>query len=257
MKKYLTRPASFFVLAIFACCSSQIRAQHYKISSVEASRIEITAAFDKTPDLKAEAILKPYKLKVDSQMNKVIGVSDCYMTSARPESLLTNWVADVLLKTTEKYVGFKPDLAIINVGGLRTTMPKGNVTKEDIFEIAPFENTLCVVVLTGEELSLLFKQIAQLHGEGISGARLLIDKEGKLLASLIGYDIIDMERRYKVATVDYLAEGNDGMSAFAMSNERIKPNGATLRNILLNFVEEQTKLGKHITSTIDGRIRVK
>ncbi len=257
MKKNFVFPIRLVILTAFVSYSLGTWAQHYKVSRIEAKRVEITSAFDNKPDEKAALILEPYKLKVDTMMNHVIGVSNCSMSSARPESLLTNWVADMLLNESEKYVGFKPDVAVINVGGLRTTMPKGNVTKEDIYEIAPFENALCVVVLTGDELTQLFRQIARLGGEGISGAQLAIDKEGKLLGALVGTEDVDVDKRYKVATVDYLAEGNDGLKAFALSNERIKPDNATLRQMLLNYVESLTKQGKHIDSTLDGRIRIK
>ncbi len=256
MKKYFIYLAKAIILFVFIFYSTGIIAQHYKVSRVEASRIEITSAFDKNPDVKALRILKPYKTKIDTMMSHVIGVSDCSMTASRPESLLTNWVADVLMNESEKYIGFKPDLAVINVGGLRAAMPKGNITKENIYEIAPFENALCVVVLTGDELTQLFRQIAHLGGEGISGARLLIDKKGELLAALIGTDDIDIDRRYKIATVDYLAEGNDGMGAFSLSNERIK-SAITLRQMLLDYVYRVTKQEKHIESKLDGRIRIK
>ena len=257
MKKYSTYFTRAIILLAFVSYSTiGIIAQHYKVSGVKAKRIEITSVFDKNPDEKALRILQPYKVNIDTMMNHVIGISDSSMTSSRPESLLTNWVADMLMNESERYIGFKPDLAVINVGGLRAAMPKGNITKENIYEIAPFENALCVVVLTGDELTQLFHQIAHLGGEGISGARLLIDKNGELLAALVGTDDIDTDRRYKIATVDYLAEGNDGMSAFALSNERVKP-AITLRQMLLNYVDKFTKQGEHINSKLDGRIRIK
>jgi 2',3'-cyclic-nucleotide 2'-phosphodiesterase (5'-nucleotidase family) len=257
MKKYSTYFTRTIILLVFVFYSTiGIIAQHYKISRIEARRIEITSVFDKNPDEKALRILKPYKVNIDTMMNHVIGISDSSMTSSRPESLLTNWVADMLMNESERYVGFKPDLAVINVGGLRAAMPKGNITKENIYEIAPFENALCVVVLTDYELTQLFHQIAHLGGEGISGAHLLIDKNGELLAALVGTDDIDPDRRYKIATVDYLAEGNDGMSAFALSNEHVKP-AITLRQMLLNYVDKFTKQGEHINSKLDGRIRIK
>ena len=38
-----------------------------------------------------------------------------------------------------------------------------------LFEILPFENSLCVLTMKGTDLRRLFEAIASLHGEGVSG----------------------------------------------------------------------------------------
>ena len=60
-----------------------------------------------------------------------------------------------------------------------------------------------------------------------------------------------------MATIDYLADGNDGMAPLAKAVKRDCPPGATLRGLFMDYVERQTKAGKKITSHIEGRISVK
>ena len=47
------------------------------------------------------------------------------------------------------------------------------------------------------------------------------------------------------------------MEAFLQADDRVCPEGATLRGLFLDYVRQQTAAGKKITSALDGRITVK
>lgn len=243
--------AGFFM---FSSCHSG-----YSLTSVEGGRLEVTTALDANPDSAATAILASYQRTVDSIMSPVIGQSARFMDRFRPESELSNLVADILRTSTVNYIGSEADVAITNMGGLRTSLPEGDITFGNIFEITPFENTLCIVTMNGVLLRQLFENIAKVHGEGLSGARLEITKDGQLLSATVGGKEIDDKKEYKIATLDYLAEGNDHMDAFAKVSDanKMEPEDATVRRLFLNYVKEQTKAGKKIDSKIEGRIIVK
>ena len=224
---------------MFSSCQSG-----YSLASVEGGRIEVTAAWDASPDSAAVAVLAPYQKTVDSIMSPVIGRSARFMDRFRPESELSNLVADILRRSASAYIGRIADVGVTNMGGLRT---------------APFENTLCIVTMNGILLRELFENIAAVHGEGLSGARLEISRDGKLLNATVGGKEIEETREYKVATLDYLAEGNDHMTVFAKvaDADKLLPEKATVRQLFLNYVSEQTKAGQKIDSKIEGRITVK
>lgn len=247
---------SVFCLASVILWGSACHTASYSLVSVQGGRSEITSVYDKNPDKEVLAILAPYKAKVDSVMSPVVGESAMSMVSDRPESLLSNLVADVLREASKKYLGKEAEVGLVNVGGLRTSLAEGEITYGNIYQILPFENTLCIVTLTGLQLKQLFENIASTGGEGISGARMIISNK-KLLKVEVGGEPIDEGRTYKVATIDYLAEGNDGMSALKLSNEKFLPEGATLRLLFLNYVSDLHKQGKKVISRIDGRVTVK
>ena len=176
-------------------------------------------------------------------------------TGNSPESLLSNWAADALLQIAPSYTELPIDMALLNIGGLRNSLPQGDVTYGAVFEVFPFENTLCVLTLSGEQLQTLFEQIAARGGEAIAGASMVID-ENSLVSAKVGDEPIDKNRTYVIATVDYLAEGNDGMPVLAEAQSYIYPNDATLRQLMLDYVSAQTRQGKPLASRLDGRIRV-
>ena len=202
-------------------------------------------------------ILKPYKEKVDAMMYEVIGTSAMKMDKGAPESLLSDLVAGVLQQAATQVLGKPADMGLVNMGGLRNILPEGDITVGDVFEILPFENSLCVLTMKGTDLRRLCEAIASLHGEGVSGIRLEITKDGKLLNAFIAGKPLKDDQLYTVATIDYLADGNGRMDAFLQAEKRVCPEDATLRGLFLDYVRKQTAEGKVITSKLDGRITIK
>jgi 5'-nucleotidase len=239
------------------CMISMSFAQHFSVKNVEGRRIEITKSLDANPATgRGWDFLSPYKQKVDSLIGPVLGVSELFMNADRPESLLSNWAADVLLNASKRIDGKKSkqaDFAVVNVGGLRSSMPKGNVTIGDIMAISPFENKLVVLTLTGDKVLELFQQFAIFGGEGVShGVELVYSAEGKLQSARLNGQPILPTKKYTIATLDYLAEGNDNMKAFK-DRMSIKKSKMLVRDIYMDFVRQQTVKGKQLTAKIEGR----
>ena len=142
----------------------------------------------------------------------------------------------------------------MNMGGIRNILNAGAITVSSIYEISPFQNALVVVEMKGEDLLELFGQMAAVHGEGLSGAKLVISKDGKLLSAKVGGRNIESEKLYKVATIDYLAEGNDRLEAFKKAVNKTIPSDAILRDLFIDYVKRCEKQGKPVRAKIEGRI---
>ncbi len=228
----------------------------YEVAKAEGTMVAIDSTWDIKPDAEAVALLAPYKAKVDSIMYRVVGMAEMSMDKGAPESLLSNLVADVLRDAAGQVLGKPADMGLINMGGLRNVLTEGPITCENIYEILPFENSLCVLTMKGVYLKELFNNIAARHGEGVSGVQLVITKDGKLLQGTVGGRPVEDEQLYTIATIDYLADGNDGMIALPQAEKRECPEGATLRGLFMEYVERQTAAGKKITSRLEGRVTI-
>ena len=247
----MNRKLILFALAVLTLSA---HAQNYEAKRSRAHRFEITSWYDQSPGTLADVILKPYQAGVDSIMAPVLGVAETEMEAERPESLLSNWVADVLREESTRY-GKKADVGLCNIGGLRSIMPKGNVTVGDIMEIAPFENRFCMVTLLGSDLLELFQQIAKYQGEGISGAQLDITTDGKLLSATVGGKAIKPKAKYTLATIDYLAEGNDGLVALKKAIKKdVKSD--FVRDVYMERIKQETAAGRKLSAKIEGRITI-
>ena len=182
MKKIVS---SLFLAATFILCSCT--ENKYKVSQVSCESITIDSVIGKNSNSELAEMIKTYKIQLDKEMNLVIGVSDQYMENGKPQSLLANLTADILLKAGAEYLKEPVDLAIMNNGGLRAPLKKGDITVGDIFRIFPFENAVSILYLKGEDIKGLFDTLAKQGGEGVAGCSVTFkDKKGNKL--LVGGD---------------------------------------------------------------------
>lgn len=233
--------------------------KHYELTGVERTRIIVDNRYDQNPDEAAAQFIKPYKRINDSIMGPVMGVVAHNMHADRPESDLSNLLADILIWAAKDY-NEQPVLAVYNMGGIRADLTKGEVTYGDVLDVAPFENKICFVSLTGEHLLELFAQIAATGGEGVSrGTELVISQDRKLISARLDGQEIDPAATYRVTTINYLLEGNDKMSAFRKGTNIIAPQDKSnnSRFLIMNYFKDKHSRGEVIDSKVEGRIIVK
>ena len=242
-------------LAVLSLMASPAFAQKYKVAKVERTRILIDKSWDAQPDAEAAKFIAPYKNKVDSIMGPVVGSIAHDMTRHRPESELSNLLCDILVWGGKAF-NEQPVFSVYNMGGIRSNLAKGKVTVGDVNDMAPFENKICFLTLTGEKVTELFQQIAHRGGEGLSHAvRLVITKDGKLVSATINGEPVDLAKTYRIATLDYLAEGNDQLVAFKSGTDVLSPKQKenNVRYIIMDYFREMQKQGKSVESKIEGR----
>ena len=230
-------------------------AQKFKVAKVERTRILVDKKWDVQPDAEAAKFIAPYQHKVDSIMGPVVGFVAHDMTRHRPESELSNLLCDILVWGGKQF-DEQPVFSVYNMGGIRSNLAKGKITVGDVNDMAPFENKICFLTLTGDKVLELFQQIAHRGGEGLSSAvRMVITKEGKLMNVTINGEPVDPQKSYRIATLDYLAEGNDQLVAFKSGTDVLAPmqRENNVRYIIMNYFREMMAQGKEVESKIEGR----
>ncbi len=241
-----------------ASCSSG----SYTVTDVARTRILVDSVYDARPDSAAQAFLAPYSKVVDSIMSPVMGRAARYMEAERPESPLSNLLADILVWAGKNY-GEKPVMGLYNMGGIRAALPAGDVTYGHVLEVAPFENKICFLTLSGESLLRLFGSIAATGGEGVShGVEMVIGKDIHGVRMLKGVRLhgreIDPKASYRIATIDYLAQGNDNMRELREGTDVNSPQDKSndTRYIISGYFKEMAAQGKVVDSKNEGRIVV-
>ena len=254
MKTKTTTMMLLATLLLGSACQS-----HYEVASIQRSRIVVDSRYDRQPDQQAADFLKPYKQQVDSVMGPVVGRSTHYMTAQRPEGDLSNLLADILMWAAKDY-NEKPDFSLYNMGGVRADLPKGDVTYGDVLDIAPFENKIAFVTLSGADVLELFGQIASVGGEGVSSSvRMVISKDGRLESATIHGEPVDPAKDYRMTTIDYLLGGTDKMEALKKSRNINAPKDVSnnSRFIIMNYFRHMMQQGKVVDAKIEGRVVVK
>ena len=240
-----------FIFSItFACSPSP------KLTKVETSMFELNAQTSQT-DADFENTIKPYKSKMDLTMNDVLVVSEHPLTKGLPEGILGDFATDAILKKTNDH--YKPsdkapaNICFLNNGGLRTALPKGNITRGNAFELMPFENSIVILTITGSKTKQLFEFIVENNGLPFAGAT-VVAKEKKITELKINGKNLDLSKTYKIITSDYLASESNKYYFFKdpVKTELLK---YTLRDAIIDYMTEENKKGNTLKATTDGRIK--
>ena len=195
----------------------------------------------------------PYKKQMDSIMNQPISYAKVDFTKTGYSSNEGNLLADLVLDYAKIYAKKNsipdPDFCLLNIGGIRSIIPKGVVTVENIFEVAPFENELVYIQLDDSQMKEMFDYIrTEKKGHPLAGIK-LIYKNDQLYTAKIGGNDFDNTKKYWVVTIDYLMNGGDRMNFFVKSDSK-KITHLKLRDILL----EQVKKYKELPELTDQRL---
>jgi 2',3'-cyclic-nucleotide 2'-phosphodiesterase (5'-nucleotidase family) len=252
MRKLMGGALAFCLLLGVASCKSSLQ-----VEKAEGWMIPVDSKWDAKPNNDALELIGQYKQAVDSVMGVKLGESEMLMTNSRPEDCLQNLVADVLRDAAIPTLGRPADMGLMNIGGLRNVLPKGDITLGTAFEILPFENTLCVMEVDGATLRDLLAAVAARGGEGVSGVNIVMDKNLKLVDCSVDGKSIEDSKIYTVSTIDYLAGGNDGMTPLLKAKSAVCPENGLLRDVFIRYVKKMNAAGKKLTSRTEGRIVVK
>lgn len=242
---------------LFACSSST------KLKSVQTSVTEFNAV--DTPDQDSAVIseIAPYKLEVKKEMEGILIYSEQAMTKGTPEGLLGNLVADLTLNKARDYRirtdsvldpehSREIDFCLLNNGGLRASLPKGEITRGNIFEVMPFGNEVVVVTLSGDKTKELFDFIAQGGGSPISGVKMGI-KNHIPVNIMINEEPFDIKKNYRIATSDYLA-GRGGGWDFFSDPIKIDFLKYKIRDAIIDYLIEENQQDHKLKARLDRRI---
>lgn len=92
--------------------------------------------------------------QVAAQMSRLLGnIPEDWQPDKYASTPLSRWIAGSLLAEYRDI--YRPELAIINNGGLRKPIPAGPVTLGDMYELLPFNNSVVVFSCYGRDLLVL------------------------------------------------------------------------------------------------------
>lgn len=152
------------------------------------------------------------------------------------------------------------DVAFVNGGGIRASIPAGDITKGKIAEVFPFGNTIHLKKITGSDLIEVLENSVSGYPatQGaflqVSGLTFSFD-EGKEAGNrvtdvTVGGNPLDESAEYTVAINDFMAIGGDGYDVF--KNYTTIAEFGTYEEIFNNYLAENGTKGCEVS----GRIKV-
>ena len=191
-----------------------------------------------------EQVIKPYRDSMATVMNKHVANSSYNFILERPSSNLMNWVADALFVNQTKTVRLsQPAFCLLNFGGLRATLNKGEILMGDLYKLMPFDNTITWVEIPVGLLPEIAAYLIKTGGEPLSNAYI---ENGKIVVNGLN----ENHTHVWIITSDYLANGGDNMLFFKKGTNYTKYT-KTLRDALI----EEAMFQGDLIETTDKRIR--
>ncbi len=169
------------------------------------------------------------------------------------ETNLGNLITDAMLAGVAD-----ADVAFANGGGIRASIPAGDVTFGDVITAFPFTNTLAVIEVSGKELMAALEHGVDLfpdeagHFPHVSGMTYKFDPEkpvgSRIHSVMIKGQALDMSKTYKLVTNDFMADGGDGYTMF--KGKTFVAEGGLLSDVLIEYFEKM----KEVNPALEGRI---
>lgn len=197
-------------------------------------------------------LLQPYADSVNKSMLGVIAVAEIDLEKKQPEGTLGNVMVDAMLAKAKQAYKITVDAAFINYGGIRLpVIPKGNITRGKIFELAPFDNDIVIQKINGKVLLAFLNHISGKGGWPASGITWQIKDKAAVNVLINGQPLNETED-YTIAMVDYVANGGDDCIMLRPIPQ--KSIGYVLRDALIEYFTDLNKQGKKVSSKIEKRV---
>lgn len=150
------------------------------------------------------------------------------------------------------------DIALVNGGGIRSSIATGTITVGDVLNVLPFDNYLMRLTMSGASLRKVFAEVASYSATsgGFGGflqvsEGLRVDYTTRLPKVTFKGAPIKDDELYTVTTIDFLAAGGNGLTGFteALKNES---TGHMTADMFMKFLSEE----KTVCPQVEGRIRI-
>jgi 2',3'-cyclic-nucleotide 2'-phosphodiesterase (5'-nucleotidase family) len=224
-----------FFLA-FSCAERK-----YHVTRVEGREIPVTE--QNTNAAEIDAYINPYRENIDKDLSTVLAYAPQTLDkTGQWQTTIGNLMADATMdfgnRVFVKRENRNIDFCLLNIGGIRSIIPKGNVTTRTAFEIMPFENSLIVTELNSEQvLELIDYIIAEKKAHPVSGVTFSIGADNKAADIRVHGQPFNPAKTYFVVTSDYLSNGGDKMDFFKKSVRNYDLD-YKLRNVLIDYFKE-------------------
>ena len=238
------------------------------------------------------AAVKEARGSISKLLEGKIAVSEQEMTIYDPVAVDPEWGKVRMIRRAETNLGdlctdayrfvTGADIALLGGGGIRVSIPAGDVTMKNMYEVFPFGNEICVVQATGQQiLDALewgaaavpgenggFMQVSGLSYEihtyidstctkDVNGMFTGVAGERRVRNVKVNGTPIDPDALYNVAGNDYwFLNGGDGQTAFNGA-ERVDAGGMLDVQVLVDYLTRELDgvIGKEYSDpTGQGRI---
>ena len=230
----------FFIFLIFSCNNNS---DYNRLTRIQGERVDIDENI--STDSSIDNFIKPFRENLNKNLDVLLSYApDTYSKSdGKLNTAIGNLMADAVFEESNpifnKRTGQNIDLVLLNHGGIRSIISKGNITIRTAFEVMPFENSVVVASIKGKQILEMSEYLSKAkRAHPVSRQlQLTLDKDSKVASITLNGQPIDKNTTYYVATNDYLYNGGDRMTFFHPSDS-LYVLDYKIRNVLIDYFKK-------------------
>lgn len=217
-----------------------------KIASWSGSLERVTAAYESAASPEIKQIVDSYSQRLGNVMNTVVGQSASELSFSKNLGKKAMLPMGTFTAESMRAAG-NADICVVNSGAIKGSIKAGDITKGDVFEALPYDNSVVTFTMTGEALQAMLNHISSHYGDpdgyqfaGITGSLNL--NSGKSENILIGGQPLDVKREYRVSTSAFMANGNIAGEILFAKILKVEDSGILMRDAAIAYLEKVKKL---------------
>ncbi|XP_046374004.2 5'-nucleotidase-like [Haliotis rufescens] len=222
-------------------------------------------------DVSTLTFLEPYIQQIDETAYEIVGKSHVPLQGEkaicrRRECNLGNVITDSMVKQNIKHSDSlywnNVSIAITNSGGIRSSIPKGDITIGQVATVLPFSNTIDIVELYGRHIKAAFEHSVSYHNTDersgaflqVSGLKIEFDISrpvGSRVTRLRAlctrcevpiYEDVQPGQIYQVIMPSFIADGGDFYDV--INDNKVKHHliGDLDLDVFVEYVKQQTPI---------------
>lgn len=222
-------------------------------------KVETTGDKSRMDKTMAAIAQKYYRIAFENG-KEVIGTAKVKLNGIRSllrsqETNLADLLADAMREAGNA------DLTLLNGGGIRESIPEGEISLYKVGKVLPFSNSLVTIELKGDNIYKAVERGLRVYPSDANGPFLQVSgihytfdaskNAGERLVSItIDGKPLDRNKYYKVATNDYLYNGGDDYKE--LKDAKVVSRGGLLKDILAQYIKNKGE----VAPAEEGRIKV-
>lgn len=243
---YIKHFVIFITIGFFNSCKQAPNT----LKTIEGKELSIDSTATSVDDI--EAFVRPYRERVDVILDSALAYAPYTIskTDGIYNTTAGNLMADLMLSEANaifrKRTGKNIDFVLMNHGGIRASISKGNVSARTAYEVMPFENDISVVALKGTSvLELVDYLIKSKRAHPVAGIQIILNSNDTVHSISVQGKPLDEEAIYNVATSDYLVSGGDDMVFFKNGLSFTSLN-YKIRNAMIDYFSKVDTLSPRV-----------
>ncbi len=237
MKTFRSSIYLLLAIIVLSCKSKSV-----ETAEIKGERIAIDKEIEANAEI--EEFIAPYKEHLNQTLDSTLAYNPRTMvkTDGELNTAIGNLMADIVIEQAnpvfKSRTGNEIDMVLLNHGGIRSGLNKGNISTRSAYALMPFENEIVVTELSGEKIKEMLSYLERAKtAHPVSGIQIVMNQDYKMTSAKINGEKIDEDKNYFVATSDYLQQGGDNMSFFKDPIELYKVD-YKLRNAIIDYFKK-------------------